>query len=85
MIPKTIHYCWFGRNPLPNSAVKCINSWRKFFPGYEIKEWNEDNEGCAIAIAQVINNTDLLTIISNYLSTYDYGNGAEVEKIFKLL
>ena len=43
MIPKTIHYCWFGHNPLPASAVKCINSWRKFFPDYEIKEWNEDN------------------------------------------
>ena len=43
MIPKTIHYCWFGRNPLPKSAIKCINSWRKFFPDYEIKEWNEDN------------------------------------------
>jgi mannosyltransferase OCH1-like enzyme len=43
MIPKVIHYCWFGRNPLPESAVKCIESWRKFMPGYEIKEWNEDN------------------------------------------
>ncbi len=43
MIPKVIHYCWFGRNPLPDSAVKCIESWRKFFPDYEIKEWNEDN------------------------------------------
>jgi mannosyltransferase OCH1-like enzyme len=43
MIPKTIHYCWFGCNLLPESAVKCINSWRKFFPDYEIKEWNEDN------------------------------------------
>lgn len=43
MIPKIIHYCWFGRNPLPESAKKCINSWRKFFPNYEIKEWNEDN------------------------------------------
>ena len=43
MIPKTIHYCWFGRNPLPDSAVKCINSWRKFFPDYQILEWNEDN------------------------------------------
>ena len=43
MIPKTIHYCWFGRNPLPEKAVKCIASWRKFFPDYEIKEWNEDN------------------------------------------
>lgn len=43
MIPKIIHYCWFGRNPLPESAIKCINSWEKFFPDYEIKEWNEDN------------------------------------------
>lgn len=43
MIPKIIHYCWFGRNPLPESALKCIASWRKFFPDYEIKEWNEDN------------------------------------------
>ena len=43
MIPKVIHYCWFGRNPLPPLAVKCIESWKKFLPGYEIKEWNEDN------------------------------------------
>ena len=43
MIPKIIHYCWFGRNPLPVSAKKCIASWRKYMPGYEIKEWNEDN------------------------------------------
>ena len=43
MIPKTIHYCWFGGNPLPRSAQKCISSWRKFFPDYEIKEWNEGN------------------------------------------
>jgi len=43
MIPKIIHYCWFGGNPLPASAIKCINSWKKFFPDYEIKEWNEDN------------------------------------------
>ena len=43
MIPKKIHYCWFGRNPLPASALRCISSWRKFLPDYEIKEWNEDN------------------------------------------
>ena len=43
MIPKIIHYCWFGRNPLPKSAQKCIASWKKFFPDYEIMEWNEDN------------------------------------------
>ena len=43
MIPKIIHYCWFGRNPLPELALKCIESWRTFLPDYEIKEWNEDN------------------------------------------
>ncbi len=43
MIPKIIHYCWFGRGPLPPLAQKCIASWRQFLPDYEIKEWNEDN------------------------------------------
>lgn len=43
MIPKIIHYCWFGRNPLPEMAKKCISSWKKYLPDYEIKEWNEDN------------------------------------------
>ena len=43
MIPKIIHYCWFGGKPLPKSAIKCINSWKKFFPDYEIREWNESN------------------------------------------
>lgn len=43
MIPKIIHYCWFGGNPLPESAIKCIESWKKYFPDYEIKEWNESN------------------------------------------
>lgn len=42
-IPKTIHYCWFGGNPLPKSAIKCINSWKKYCPDYEIIEWNESN------------------------------------------
>ena len=43
MIPKKIHYCWFGRNPKPALAEKCIASWKKFCPDYEIIEWNEDN------------------------------------------
>lgn len=42
-IPKIIHYCWFGRKPLPELAVKCLNSWKKYCPDYEIKQWNEDN------------------------------------------
>ena len=43
MIPKIIHYCWFGRNPKPKLAEKCIKSWKKYCPDYEIIEWNEDN------------------------------------------
>ena len=43
MIPKIIHYCWFGRNPLSELAQKCIASWKKYLPDCEIKEWNEDN------------------------------------------
>lgn len=43
MIPKIIHYCWFGRGQMPELARKCIESWKKYLPEYEIKEWNEDN------------------------------------------
>jgi len=43
MIPKKIHYCWFGRGKMPELALKCIESWKKHLPEYEIKEWNEDN------------------------------------------
>ena len=43
MIPKIVHYCWFGRNPLPPLAKRCIASWQKYLPDYQIKEWNEDN------------------------------------------
>jgi len=43
MIPQIIHYCWFGKKPLPKLAKKCIASWRKYFPNHQIKEWNESN------------------------------------------
>lgn len=43
MIPKIIHYCWLGGNPLPEIAVKCIETWKKCCPDYEIREWNESN------------------------------------------
>ncbi len=42
-IPKVIHYCWFGGNPLPKLAQRCIESWKKFLPDYEIKRWDESN------------------------------------------
>ena len=40
---KVIHYCWFGGNPLPKMVKKCIKSWKKYLPGFEIKRWDESN------------------------------------------
>lgn len=40
---KIIHYCWFGGSPLPKLAKKCIKSWKKFYPEYEIIQWDETN------------------------------------------
>lgn len=41
--PKIIHYCWFGKKEKPKSVLKCIESWKRFFPDYDIWEWNESN------------------------------------------
>ena len=52
MIPKIIHYCWFGRNEMPTLVQKCIKSWKEHLPDYEFKLWNEEafninsNEWC---------------------------------------
>ena len=43
MIPKTIHYCWFGRGEKPKLVKKCIESWKKHLPDYALVEWNENN------------------------------------------
>lgn len=42
MVPKKIHYCWFGGKEKPNDVMLCINSWKKYLPDYEIIEWNEN-------------------------------------------
>ena len=55
MIPKIIHYCWFGHNPKPKLALKCMKSWKKYCPDYEIIEWNEDNfdiSSCPLYVRQ---------------------------------
>ena len=78
MIPKIIHYCWFGGNPLPESALMCIASWRKFLPDYEIKEWNEKNfpiEECPLYAKQAYEEKKW-AFVSDYARfkiLYDYG------------
>lgn len=43
MIPKIIHYCWFGKGEMPEISHRCINSWKQNLPEYEVKVWNENN------------------------------------------
>lgn len=43
LLPKVIHYCWFGKKEKPDLYQKCIESWRRYCPDYEIIEWNEEN------------------------------------------
>lgn len=77
MIPKIIHYCWFGRNPLPPLAIKCIESWKKYLPDYEIKEWNEDNfDVNAIAYTKEAYEAKKYAFVSDYARfwiLYNYG------------
>ena len=77
MIPKVIHYCWFGRNPLPEDARKCIASWRKYLPDYEIKEWNEDNfDVNIIPYTRQVYNVKKYAFLSDYARfwiLYKYG------------
>ncbi|MBP3763008.1 MAG: glycosyl transferase [Bacteroidales bacterium] len=43
MIPKKIHYCWFGRGEMPQAARDCMETWHRYMPDWEYKLWNEDN------------------------------------------
>ena len=53
MIPKIIHYCWFGRGEMPELVIKCIASWHKYMPDWEYRSWSEDNFDIASAPAYV--------------------------------
>jgi hypothetical protein len=78
MIPKIIHYCWFGGNPLPDDAKKCIASWEKYFPDYEITEWNESNFDLAILAL-----TDLPAIAHDSLILKNISDGS-IDGIMKI-
>jgi hypothetical protein len=88
MIPKKIHYCWFGRNELPETAKKCIDSWKKYFPEYEIIQWNEDNYDAkeylfGLKSKGVVGDSEfeqILAVISTYFKKIDR---IELEKILK--
>lgn len=78
MIPKVIHYCWFGYNPLPKDAQRCIKSWKKHCPDYEIIQWNESNfdiSACPLYVRQAYE-AKKWAFVSDYVRlklVYDHG------------
>ena len=78
MIPKIIHYCWFGYNPLPELAKKCIASWEKFCPDYEILRWDESNfdlSACPLYVRQAYE-TKKWSFVTDYVRlkvVHDHG------------
>lgn len=77
MIPKVIHYCWFGYKKLPSNAKKYIRTWKRYCPDYEIKEWNESNFdlNCCKFVRQAYDNRSW-AFVSDYARlkvVYDHG------------
>lgn len=72
MIPKIIHYCWFGKGPFPKKVRECIASWHKYLPDYEIKEWNEDIfdvDGCCNYVKEAYHHQKY-AFVSDYVRLY---------------
>lgn len=68
MIPKIIHYCWFGRGSMPEMAQKCLASWRHYMPDYEYKLWNEDNfDVNAVPYTKEANEAKKYAFVSDYV------------------
>lgn len=71
MIPKIIHYCWFGENALPELEQKCIESWKRLLPNYTIKVWNESNFdlNCCQYVKQAYEHKKF-AFVSDYVRVY---------------
>lgn len=71
MIPKKIHYCWFGGKELPKMAEKCIKSWKKYCPDYEIIRWDESNFDldCCPYVRQAYDNKKF-AFVTDYVRLY---------------
>ena len=77
MIPKIIHYCWFGRGEKSKLAIKCIESWKRICPEYKIIEWNEDNFKCdSLEYTRFTYDHKLYAYLSDYVrlwAVFTYG------------
>ena len=93
MIPKRIHYCWFGKTPRSDLNKRCIDSWHNILPDYQIKEWNETNCPLDNAYSKAAYGKESWSRLSNYVRLHAlYSEGGiyldtdiEVVKDFALL
>ncbi len=77
MIPKIIHYCWFGGNEKSDFILRCMESWKFYLPDYEIIEWNEDNFNIQVNVfVREAYNNKKWAFVSDYVRAYAlYNNG----------
>lgn len=77
MIPKVIHYCWFGKGEMPDKEKSCVETWRECFPNYELKLWTEENFDYAqCAFAKQAYDAKKYAFVSDYARAkvlYEYG------------
>ena len=76
MIPKVIHYCWFGRKKKPKLVRDCISSWKKFLPDYEIIEWNDKNSDLNNPFVEYFYKQKKWAFVSDYIRLkvlYEFG------------
>lgn len=70
MIPRLIHYCWFGGKTLPNLELKCIDSWKRNFPGWEMRLWNESNSPMESTYMQTAYQNNNWSNMTNFVRLY---------------
>lgn len=67
MIPKKIHYCWFGTKPFPKMVLKCMETWTKFFPDYEFYFWNESNSPMEVPFVKQAYQAKKYAFVADYV------------------
>lgn len=76
MIPKIIHYCWFGPKPYPKLVKKCVETWHCHLPDYEFMLWNESNSPMDVPFVQEAYSAKKYAFVSDYVrfwALYNHG------------
>ena len=74
MIPKVIHYCWFGKNQLSPLHIACMETWKKYLPEYEIRRWDESNSPMDIPFIKYHYSKKNWAFVSDYVRLHALKN-----------